>query len=340
MKTAPATSFKTQLSSGLLRTALVRLRRHDSSLELAAAVLRRTALSPDILIAHLLTRTNRRLRQRSIRAFDRSDLEKLQSDIHQLLQALHSGNAPEENVRTLLYAQAMLAGKFSEAYTLWSDFHNGELSQSPVSCDQGTIALVLPGTPSSDAGDSIEAHDFVGRTTRPPSEPEHHASQGARSDFLFVNIHNAKRLLRQPAEASAPTSILPRKLAGRSTGGHNVRFEIDNIRGTTTPFTYITLRVVDWCLRQGLRPTLYHADFYLSEQTYLNPTHHGAKTVNERASILWSYFSHDLFFAHDYLRKLKLDGVIHAEGTLAELLDLDGPSFAARAENHHGTADH
>jgi hypothetical protein len=50
-----------------------------------------------------------------------------------------------------------------------------------------------------------------------------------------------------------------------------------------------------------------------------------------------SYLRHDVFFNHAALRQWFRQGVILARGRLADLLDLDGPSFAEALQNHWGS---
>ncbi|MFM8857395.1 MAG: hypothetical protein ACKOI2_09365, partial [Actinomycetota bacterium] len=115
-----------------------------------------------------------------------------------------------------------------------------------------------------------------------------------------------------------------------------IEFDLTKFYPPTSPFSYAPLRIVPYCHQRGLLPRLFFSDFYLGDVAY-QASHYDPKiTLNTSTKHTRSYLLHDVFFTHAALQKWHRNEVIQARGRLAELLELDGRSFAQSIQHRWG----
>lgn len=247
----------------------------------------------------------------------------------------------------LEYVHAVLERRFIDAFDMWKEFPavEGCLDSLPMpreSAATHSMAVVLPGPAGSDHGREIDSHDFVSRTGLMAPVPREAQSVGTRFDYAFVNwnrfeeITKSKDAMRIDADRIV-TYVGLRNRPKPSWLTSDVEFELERVRTPTCPRTYMPLLIVPWCLNRGIRPTLYCADFYLGSTSYQSPDYDSMRLLETEEDHILSYLRHDVFFNHAALRHWYVHGAILARGRLAELLELDGRSFAEVLNNRWGS---
>jgi hypothetical protein len=254
----------------------------------------------------------------------------------ELLSVLSSADLPR--LPCLDYAEAILDKQFIEAFDIWKEFPEVEtyMNALPMPAEtpqSSSIAVVLPGPADSDYGQQIDSHDFVGRTgLRAPTTSEA-LSVGTRFDVAFLNWNRFQEIRRStnPLVIDADRIVTSAGFRHRSTPSWlstEVGFELERYETPTSLRSYMPLKIVTWCLQRGIRPTLYCADFYLGSTPYQSPDYDSMRILETGDDHVVSYLRHDVFFTHAALRHWHSNGAILARGRLAEILDLDGQSFA------------
>lgn len=249
------------------------------------------------------------------------------------------------------YAQAILDRRFLQAFDIWRTFPDvdrclNSLPLPPETPAGRTMAVVLPGRADSDYGQEIDGHDLVGRVGLSIPKASEVTMIGSRFDYAFVysftNWHRLEEITRSRDpmtihSGSIITCAGLRKCPKPSSLEIDVEFELKRVECPTCPRAYMPLRIVPWCIERGIRPTLYCADFYLGSTAYQSADYDLRRLLETEEDHLLSYLGHDVFFNHAALRHWYVLGVIRARGRLAELLDLDGRSFAEALQNRWGS---
>ena len=251
--------------------------------------------------------------------------------------------------RTLRYALSLLRGEASDAYALWSALPETqqalELLQARVKllapASSTRLAVVLPGMPDADYSTEIEGHDLVARTTLPHLSPPHEKT-GARTDLVFLNLDRARQLKPDgPVTPPVVTKRTSRRAVARLRQGLRAPISFDLVEPAlpTASATYLILPITLWALeRHRSPPSLYCADFYLGASAYAQKTYDAKEYLKGAQDWRLAYLAHDVFFVHAALRRWAEEGRIRPRGTLADLLALDGPTFAARIQGRWGPA--
>ncbi|MFM8857298.1 MAG: hypothetical protein ACKOI2_08875, partial [Actinomycetota bacterium] len=161
---------------------------------------------------------------------------------------------------------------------------------------------------------------------------------GTRFDYAFLSWHRFEEVIRSQSPMNIDanhivTSVGHRHRSVPSWLRTDVAFELEKFETPTVSRTYLPLRIVPWCLQRGIRPTLYCADFYLGSASYQSADYDSMQLLATEEDHILSYLRHDVFFNHAALRHWHKHGVILARGRLAEILDLDGRSFAEALQN-------
>ena len=115
-----------------------------------------------------------------------------------------------------------------------------------------------------------------------------------------------------------------------------IDFTLRSFDPPTSPFSYAPLRIVPYCHHRGILPTLYFADFYLGDVAYQSAHYDPKNAPGAPRDHTRSYLLHDVYFTHAALQMWCRNEVIEARGRLAELLDLDGRSFAHSIQQRWG----
>jgi len=251
----------------------------------------------------------------------------------------------------LEYAQAILDGQFLKAFDIWKTFPDvdrclNSLPLPPETPVGRTMAVVLPGHADSDYGQEIDGHDLVGRVGLSIPAASEATKIGSRFDYAFVysfaNWHRFEEIARSCDPMRIHTGPIVtcvglRKRPKPSWLEIDVEFELTRVECPTCPRAYMPLRIVPWCIERGIRPTLYCADFYLGSTAYQSADYDVMRLLETEEDHILSYLRHDVFFNHAALRHWYDLGVIRARGRLAELLNLDGRSFAEALQNRWGS---
>lgn len=245
------------------------------------------------------------------------------------------------------YAEAIIDRRFIEAFDIWKEFPEVEafLNSLPMPAEtpEGrSIAVVLPGPADSDHGRQIDSHDVVGRTVLIAPTTSGALSVGTRFDVAFLNWNRFQEIRNSasPMVIEADRIVTSVGFRHRSTPSWlstEVDYELENVRTPTSLRSYMPLKIVTWCLQRGFRPTLYCADFYLGSTPYQSPDYDSLRILETEIGPVVSYLRHDVFFSHAALRHWRSQGAIFARGRLAEILDLDGRSFAEALQNRWGS---
>lgn len=258
-----------------------------------------------------------------------------------------------EPILGLDFATAFLERRFVDAYEIWRQIPDVAMALAALPTpDPSTLtrsmAVVLPGPTDSSLGDDIDHHDLVARTgTTAPTRTDA-ASIGSRFDVAFLNVPRYREL----GDSHVPLPIdADRIVTDPSCRSDSrppwldvpVEFDLAEVETPSAPHSYITMRIVPWCHARGFRPTLYFADFYLSQAPYQSADYDPSHRLEEGNVIIRYYLTHDVFFTHAALQKWRSHGAIHTCGRLDELLSLDGHSFAQAIQDrwatHHVTED-
>lgn len=248
------------------------------------------------------------------------------------------------------YTRAFVEQRFVDAYDIW--LHIPEVPRALASLSipkldslSRTMAVVLPGSTVGAYGTDIDSQDIVARTGILGPTPDETVFIGSRFDVSFLNQPRFRAMIQspEPIETSArrfvvdPTlrrSILP---AWLSTP---IDFELTMFDPPASPYSYAPLRIVPYCHQRGILPRLYFADFYLGDVAY-QAAHYDPKfALNTSLKHTRSYLLHDVFFTHAALQKWYRNEVIQIRGRLAELLELDGRSFAQSIQHRWGKRNH
>ncbi len=256
--------------------------------------------------------------------------------IEQLANVLNPPHA------ALDYARAMLEHRFSDAYSIWECLPDVRPSLEMLPAPDprklhGTIAVVLPGSPSGTYGKEIDAHGLVARSgLLPPSEDEA-LTIGRRFDIALLNKDRYTQLVQSETPPTAVwgeivTMETCRHLGLPAVSDRPVRFGLPRMELPTSDYTYIPVGAVPWCFSQGLRPTLYNGDFYLGDELYGSEGYDNKHLLQQAADVVDSYFKHDVFFCHAALSHWLQSGSIEARGRLHEILSWTGRQFSLALE--------
>ena len=87
-----------------------------------------------------------------------------------------------------------------------------------------------------------------------------------------------------------------------------VEYGLPTLQLPTSDLAYIPIKAVPWCIRNGLRPTLYNGDFYTGAESYQDSDYDETERLSQARSIVDSYLKHDVFFCHALLRAWLVSG--------------------------------
>lgn len=245
------------------------------------------------------------------------------------------------------FTRAMIERRFIDAYQFWREIP-GELTtldslpQPAAGALEGSLALVLPGPADGEFGAEIDAHDCVSRTSLLAPTVDDRTSIGSRFDIAFLAERRYIDLVRShsPVDVPAGRIVVDPALTDFRTPSWlttPIAFELEKFDVPGAPYAYLPLRIITWAHEQGLRPTLYCADFYLGQVTYQSADYNQTNLLQNSNDFIRSYLMHDVFFAHAAFQCWYRAGTIHARGRLAEILELDGHQFAQALENRWRT---
>jgi hypothetical protein len=249
--------------------------------------------------------------------------------------------------RAFHYARALIDRRFVDAYAIWTGIPEVERCLrtlqvlSPAVSQERTIAVVLPGTASGPFGDEIDDHDVVARTgTLPPSPSDQH-ELGHRFDIALLNQDRYTRLVSARPTPEVPASKVVTTEGCAALGApldlaERVEYGLPTLQLPTSDLAYIPIKAVPWCLRNGMRPTLYNGDFYTGDERYQDNGYDATEMLSRTRGIVDSYLKHDVFFCHALLRVWLDSGWLDARGRLDEILRLDGAQFAELLEGRWG----
>ena len=157
-----------------------------------------------------------------------------------------------------------------------------------------------------------------------------------------LNLDRARQLKPDgPVTPPVVTKRTSRRAVARLRQGLRAPISFDLVEPAlpTASATYLILPITLWALeRHRSPPSLYCADFYLGASAYAQKTYDAKEYLKGAQDVRLSYLAHDVFFVHAALRRWAEEGRIRPRGTLADLLALDGPTFAARIQGRWGPA--
>lgn len=244
------------------------------------------------------------------------------------------------------YTRAFVERRFVDAYDIW--LHIPEVSQALESLAipkrnslTRTMAVVLPGSTAGAFGSEIDSHTFVARAGIIGPAVDETALIGSRFDVSFLSSPRYRKLLQapEPVETVPQRLVVDQKLSRLTIPQWlttPIDFQLMPFQPPTSPFSYVPLRIVPYCHHRGILPTLYFADFYLGDVAYQSAHYDPQITLDTSRDHTRSYLLHDVYFTHAALQKWCRNEVIQARGRLAELLDLDGRSFAHSIQQRWG----
>lgn len=244
------------------------------------------------------------------------------------------------------YTRAFVERRFVDAYDIW--LHIPEVSQALESLAvpkrnslPRTMAVVLPGSTTGTFGSEIDSHTIVARTGIIGPAVDETALIGSRFDVSFLSSPRYRKLIQapEPVKTVAQCLVVDRKLSRLPIPRWlttPIEFQLMPFQSPTSPFSYVPLRIVPYCHHRGILPTLYFADFYLGDVAYQSAHYDPQSTLDTSRDHTRSYLLHDVYFTHSALQKWYRNEVIQVRGRLADLLDLDGRSFAELIQQRWG----
>jgi hypothetical protein len=244
------------------------------------------------------------------------------------------------------YTRAFVERRFVDAYDNWLDIpevpHALESLAIPkLESLSRTMAVVLPGPTDGAYGNDIDSQDIVARTGILGPTLDETALIGSRFDVSFLNAPRFQELVQspEPMETSARRFVVDPMLRRTTVPAWlstPIDFELTMVHPPSSPFSYAPLRIVPYCHQRGILPRLYFADFYLGDVAY-QASHYDPKVrLDTSRKHTRSYLLHDVFFTHAALQKWYRNDVIQVRGRLADLLELDGRSFAQSIQHRWG----
>jgi len=244
------------------------------------------------------------------------------------------------------YARAFIERRFVDAYDIWLEIPEVSKVLESLKIPQRdsltrTMAVVLPGSTDGMYGSEIDSRDLVARTGIVGPTTDEINLIGSRFDISFLNSPRFHELVRsqEPVETAAQRFVIDtvlRQLTIPEWLSTPIDFTLRSFDPPTSPFSYAPLRIVPYCHHRGILPTLYFADFYLGDVAYQSAHYDPKNAPGAPRDHTRSYFLHDVYFTHAALQMWCRNEVIKARGRLAELLELDGRSFAHSIQQRWG----